>query len=134
MLCRSVILAALAFAIGADSAVAEIRTRQDAKGTVYEVDGIVANPTDCHPYPIQGRVVGRKFTGNEVKLDSITLEQKDGTRDIVNVDSPPANLSMADLGFVTSGMQRLSKVGRVMHGRAFACGAAGRVSYLDEIR
>ncbi len=134
MLGRPLTLAALVLVIAAGSAAAEIRARQDAKGDVYEVEGIAADPTDCHSFSISGRIAARKFAANGVALDSITLEQRDGTRTIVNVDQPPQSTSMADLGFVTTGLQRLSKVGRTMHGRAFACGAAGRVFVLDEIR
>jgi hypothetical protein len=77
--------------------------------------------------------VKRDFAPDAVKLTGIVLEAPDGTREFINV-SVPDDLNMALRGNVFRGLQALTRTGRKVSGRAFACGAAGRVQNLDAIR
>jgi hypothetical protein len=82
---------------------------------------------------LQGRIVKRDFDLDAITLKSITVEGSDGTRTFINVEIP-SNLSVATLGSIADGLQRLTKIGRYARGGVYVCGAAGRVLVLDQIR
>ena len=109
------------------------KTKENPKGITIEVSNLAQNVAECHPDTFDGQVVKREFSENAVRLNGITLETSEGTRTFINVELP-TNLNMALLGRVVYGLQRLSKVGRHAKGRAYRCGAAGRVLMLDEIQ
>jgi hypothetical protein len=69
-------------------------------------------------------------------LTEITLEEPSGERTLINVDAKMAlqTASRVTSGWVTSGLQILSKVGRSALVQVRPCGAAGRFLYLHEIR
>jgi hypothetical protein len=112
----------------------EPRTKQNSKGETIEVSNLEESPGHpCLPSTFAGRVVKRDFAEDAIKLTGITIENRDGTRIFINVEIP-SNLSMATLGNVVDGLQRLTKVGRYAKGSVYACGMAGRVLTLDEIK
>ena len=78
--------------------------------------------------------MARQFAGMSATLTGLTVQGRDSDRTVINVDAFPLDTSMTTREASTDGLQHLSKIGRTMHGRAFACGAAGLVSFLDEIR
>ena len=128
---RTIALALLLATI-AMSASAEVKTREDAKGRPLEVVGL-ADPTNCNPFDFDGTIVKRDFAPDAVKLIGIVVEASDGTREFINV-SIPEDLNMALRGNVYRALQVLTRTGRRVSGRTFACGAAGRVQDLDAIR
>ena len=121
---------AMLFVCFATSASAQVSTREI--GQPLEVAGL-ADPAGCHPFNFIGTIVKREFADDAVRLTEIVVETADCSREFINV-SVPDDLNMALKGKVAHGLQVLSRTGRKVTGKAFACGAAGRVYYLDEIR
>ena len=93
----------------------------------------LADSDGCQPFNFRGTVVQREFDKGAVTLTGIVIEDADGSRDFINV-AIPDGLDMAVRGDVYRGLQILTRKGRKVSGRAFACGAAGRVQFLDSIR
>ena len=120
------------FASFATSTFAAVTTREDANGEPIEVVGL-ADPTGCHPFDFAGTVVERAYAKDAVMLTGIVVEAADGSKQFINV-SVPDDLDIALRGNVYHGLEVLTRTGRRVTGKAFACGAAGRVQHLDAIR
>ena len=122
------------FIASADCAYSAPRTQQNGRGETIEVSGFIEEPgSPCQPFVFSGRIADRKFAADAVTITGLVIEEFNGTRSSINVEIP-SGLSMAIRGTVYEGLQRLSKVGRIAHGRGLACGAAGRFLTLDEIQ
>jgi hypothetical protein len=78
-------------------------------------------------------VVKRQFADDAITVTGFVVEHSDGTREFVNVEVAE-DLSMAARGAVITGLQRLLREGRIVHGVVILCGAAGRVEMLKEIK
>jgi hypothetical protein len=128
-ICRLVLLVA---AVSAGAVSAEVRIHDDGKGQVIEVAGL-ADASDCHPFEFGGTIVKRDFADDALTLTGIVIEANDGTREFFNIEIPKS-IDMALKGNVYVGLQRLTQIGRKANGRAFACGAAGRVQILDALK
>jgi hypothetical protein len=88
----------------------------------------------CHPERFDGEVVKREFGGDAISPASFIVEAADGQREFINAPDVPANLNLADRGWIVQGMQKFTRVGRAVHGTAQRCGASGHFLYLDSIR
>ena len=88
----------------------------------------------CHPERFNGKVVKREFGADAISPTSFVVEAADGQRELINAPEVPADLNLADRGWVVQGMQKFTRVGRVAHGTAQRCGACGHFLYLDSIR
>jgi hypothetical protein len=89
--------------------------------------------SDCHRAYAQGTVVMREFDKDGLRVIGFVLESKDGTRDHVNVDVNPDQMSMVAREWVYRGLQTLLKEGRRVRAVVMLCGAAGRISMAHEI-
>ncbi len=116
----------------ANSAFGAVQIRQNAKHETTEVSGLFGDST-CSSIGVFGRVVKREFAADALTLTGFVVEHGDGTRQFINVEIPP-HLDMTTRESVFDGLQRLLKEGRLVTGRALACGAAGRVLTLEQIR
>ncbi len=97
------------------------------------VSGLVEQD-GCFPAQFSGKVVRREFAKNGVVLNSITLEQPNGERTFVNVESD--TLDKADAvtrADAIRAMQILLREGARVRVRVYACGAAGRVLMLEGV-
>jgi hypothetical protein len=104
---------------GQTTALSGLTTRDEAEGCMHKA--------------LRGRIVGREFEADNVTLNGIVLEYSNGIRVSVNVNLPAEHLDMASRSAEYDGLQRLTRPGRLMNGRAIACGAGGRVSILEAI-
>jgi hypothetical protein len=83
--------------------------------------------------PTRGKVVERDFEKDGVSVSSITLEENDGSRTLINLSFKRDDVDQATLGWLIQGLQRLSRMGNTVQVRVKLCGAAGRVLMLDQI-
>lgn len=90
---------------------------------------------NCHPATVQGRVVRRNFARNGMMLENVIIETKDGSRELINIDEQEIEKALPSWqGVIVKGLQSLLKEGNRVVTRAFYCGAAGRVAFLDSVR
>ncbi len=129
---RSLVTAVLALPL-ASPVSAEVMVKDAPDGTVVGLSGLIlSSPEMCQPFTFSGRVVKREFGDDVMTVSGFTVEEADGTRTHLNVDDP-SSLGMPTRAVVGQGLQRLTKVGQSVEGRALACGAAGRVSVVDRL-
>jgi len=88
----------------------------------------------CQPGKMRGRVVARTFDSSGVVLTNFAIEEKNGDRTVVNVDTDAiAQTNRLTQGWVMQGLHRMIREGRQVSIRAQFCGAAGRVVMLEGI-
>ncbi|HVU20057.1 MAG TPA: hypothetical protein VHE09_04945 [Rhizomicrobium sp.] len=83
---------------------------------------------------LEGRVVKREFLSDGISLKDFVVEHSDGSRDDISI----GEYSVEAVGefpssVIRNGLQRLTKVGRSVHGRVVLCGADGSNEMLDSI-
>lgn len=89
----------------------------------------------CLPDRLTGRVLSVRYAAGNVALQSFTLEHKDGTRTLVNVDIDQIQTgSMVAIAWIQQGLQQWIRKGKNVSIGALFCGAAGRVVVLDSIK
>jgi hypothetical protein len=87
----------------------------------------------------EGRVVKREFAENGTTMSNIVIENRNGEREVINVYISSDDWldhyqgGLAEYGWVAQGLQTIARVGRIVHGTARLCGAAGRVEVVDSI-
>ena len=101
-------------------------------GLVTFQTGLV--PSMCSSESFSGKVAKREFGGDAIYPTSFIVETADGQRELINTPELPADLNLADRGWVVQGIQKFTRIGRVVHGIAQRCGASGHFLYLDAIR
>jgi hypothetical protein len=95
----------------------------------------LTNGENCHPDTVEGRVVKRTFNRNEMMLENVVIETKDGSRELINIDEEEIGKALPSAqGVIVQGLQSLLKEGNRVVVRAFYCGASGRVAFLDSVR
>jgi aspartyl protease family protein len=82
---------------------------------------------------IQGKVVKPSYANNGVTVNGFVLESADGRRSFINVYFDDG-IDLADLGWITQGLQTLLRAGNSIQGSIQVCGASGRILNLDTIR
>ena len=110
---------------------ADVRFTQDKSGRVLELRGLYSD-ANCLEATIVGTVVKRVFAEDGVSMTGFVLEMKSGAREFVNADIP-AELDQITRGIVLTGLQTLLREGRLVIVGVKACGAAGRVQFLDRV-
>lgn len=118
----------------ATEANAELRVDQGSKGDVVSLSGLYDTPEGCQSFEASGIVAKRDFAKDGLTLSGIILEDEKGGRNFMNISVEVDKLSMAMRANLLRGLQLLSRVGRHVHVRAFACGAAGRAFFIDAIK
>jgi hypothetical protein len=127
MVRTATIIGLVAMVGGARSAAAEVQFTQDHRGNTTSVTGLVsdADSEGCGLRPISGRVVKRAFNKAELLPTGFVLEARDGTRIFVSIAlDNPDHWNEATQRAVLPGLQRLTKPGRLVHGKVFSCGTA----------
>jgi hypothetical protein len=112
-------------------ATAEAHFKQNKLNHTVEKSGLYEDPT-CSRQVVSGTVVKREFSNDAITVTGFIFERVDGTRQLVNVDVP-SGLNRVSQEIVDDGLQRLLRVGRVIHGRALQCGVSGRIFVLEQI-
>lgn len=120
-------LASIAFAA------LSLATATPALAGLSGLDASDASNAMCHREPFGGKIVKREFDDTGVRVSQFVVELSDGTREGVNV-SPPPELPLVTRDNIIVGLQKLTRVGRVVHGAVYRCGAAGRFLYFDAIQ
>ena len=120
-------LASIAFAA------LSLATATPALAGLSGLDASDASNAMCHREPFGGKIVKREFDDTGVRVSQFVVESSDGTREGVNV-SPPPELPLVTRDNIIVGLQKLTRVGRVVHGAVYRCGAAGRFLYFDAIQ
>ena len=124
--------AALQFSFGQPTQ-ADVQYRQNYGETVA-IYALSNDPAECWPATLDGKVVSRKFADDGITLVGIVIEDSSGQREYVNVDPiRKEKLNRVDLGYVMSGLQKMTKVGNAVNGSVMLCGASGGVEFLDSI-
>ena len=123
-----------AFVLLPIAAQAQIGFKQNALGRTIAISGLTSADDDvgCGHADFSGRVVHREFEPNAVTLKAFVIEHRDGTRDYINV-SVPDEIDEATRRAVYPGLQRLTKVGRVVSGKVIVCGS-GEIETLSAIK
>jgi hypothetical protein len=114
------------------SAHAEVGFKQNRLHQTIELSGLSDDPS-CTPRIIRGKVVQRHFASDGLSLDGFVFERTDGSRQYVNVEAD-TDPGLAMQSIEDNGLQRLLRVGRIIHGHALQCGAAGHVFVLQQIK
>lgn len=115
----------------APSVAGAVTITQNSANQTTSITGLNGDST-CEEMPMVGRVVKRTFDRDALSLREFVIEKPDGARELINVDT--TGLAGVELGNVDNGLQRLTKVGRIVHGRVALCGVSGAVGVLDDIR
>lgn len=87
-------------------------------------------------YNFSGTVAKVNFDDQGIKILNFVYEDSDGQRSLVNVEPlsiTDPGMNMADLGWISQGLQSLLHTGRRIEGSAYLCGAAGRIAVLDRV-
>ncbi|PWE57679.1 hypothetical protein DEM27_00245 [Metarhizobium album] len=88
----------------------------------------------CQPGRMRGQVVARTFDPSGVVLMNFAVEEKNGDRTVINVDTDAiAQANRVTQAWVMQGLHRMIREGKQVSLRAQFCGAAGRVVMLDGI-
>lgn len=126
---------AVVFALMASAAAGQPQYKLDKSGKrVVRISGLAPDGM-CLPDKIVGTVVERGFGASGTVLESFTLEVSSGERVLVNVDLSGLDAaSMIDQRWIHQALQILTKKGRKVAAGLVACGAAGRVLYLDSLK
>ena len=65
---------------------------------------------NCHPAPIKGRVIRRKFSPDEMMIDNVIIEAEDGSRELINIDAEEIRKAIPSWqGAIVQGLQSLLK-------------------------
>jgi hypothetical protein len=68
-------------------------------------------------------------------LENVIIETKDGARELINTDEQETEKALpSSQAVIVQGIQSLLKEGNQVIVRAFYCGAAGRVAFLDSVK
>jgi hypothetical protein len=111
-----------AFSIS-QNAFCDVGFKQDKRSEVIELSGLASDPS-CAKTTFAGKVVKRDFGADAMTLNEFVVEYSSGTREDINVEMP-TGLDNATQHIVYYGLQRLTQVGRTVHGRAIVCGSGG---------
>jgi hypothetical protein len=128
---RALCVGLCALVLASSSATAEVHFKQNKLNHAVEISGLYDDPT-CSRQVISGMVVKREFSSDALTITGFVFQRLDGTRQFVNVDVP-SGLDRVSQEIVDDGLQRLLRVGRVIHGRALECGVSGRIFDLEQI-
>ena len=123
-------IALLATAALAPGAAFAVSFTQNAAHQTTAIAGLNYDPT-CERRAMVGRVVKRTFEGDALTLRGFVVEKPDGARGFINVAT--TGITGVEAEIVANGLQRLTKVGRVIHGHVVLCGVSGEVEELDDI-
>jgi hypothetical protein len=104
-----------------------------ALASLSGLDASDASNAMCRREPFAGKIVNRAFDDRGVRVSQFVVESSDGTREGINVNAPP-ELPLVTRDNIISGLQRLTRIGRVAHGAVYRCGAAGHFLFLDAIQ
>lgn len=128
---RALIAGLCVAALTGAAAQAEVGFKQNRLHQTIELSGLYNDPS-CTPRIIKGKVVKREFTDDGAILNGFILERADGKRQYVNTAlDPQPNPTMQSI--VNDGLQRLSRVGRIVHGHALQCGVSGHDFMIQQI-
>jgi hypothetical protein len=79
--------------------------------------------------------VGQDFDSGEITIRTFVIEEKDGSRSLINVDEEMIGKALPSAqGVIVQGLQMLLKEGKRVWVRAMYCGASGRVAILEGVR
>lgn len=105
-----------------------------AQTRAVALSGLSSGGDPCHPFNTTGRVTEQNFSG--VSVTGFTLAVEDGSRIFINVN--PINIenagNMLAVGWINDGLQKMLRKGKRVSVRVDACGAAGRMMFLDAVR
>jgi hypothetical protein len=93
----------------------------------------LSDAEDCYPAKLKGKVAKRTFDARGINLESLVIEEPNGSRSFINGNSNHGD-DAATMGTVKRGLETLLKVGRRVEIGVYACGAAGRVQMLNAVR
>lgn len=131
---RAPIVLALVMILAAGAAQAQPRYRADSAGRVVQLTGLTPK-NDCSPATLRGRVVARSFNQTGILPASVTIEEADGSRSYVNIDTDDVQaVNMADRSWLLKGLQTMLRDGNRVTLGVWLCGAAGRVMMLHSVR
>ena len=112
---------------------AEVQYRANYGDTII-LYALARDVTECWPQAIEGKIARREFADDGMTIIGVILESDDGQRKYINVDPiEKGKISRADLSWIISGLQKLTKEGRKIHGSVMLCGASGSLEYLDSL-
>lgn len=104
------------------------------KGTTPIAATNLSDENGCHPTALIGRVIKRTFGADEIMMKSVTIEELNGERLLINVDDDKIDrASMAARANAVRALQIMLREGSRVNLGVYACGAAGRVLMLDSI-
>ena len=128
---RALIAGLCVAALTGAAARAEVGFKQDRLHQTIELSGLYS-AASCTPRIIKGKIVKREFTDDGAILNGFVFERPDGTRQYVNTAlDPQPNATMQSI--VNDGLQRLTRVGRIVHGRALQCGVSSHDFMIQQI-
>jgi predicted nucleotidyltransferase len=99
------------------------------------VYGNLSPDADCVGAWSAGKIVQRKFANDGVTMTGFVMENSDGSREFINVNSIPiGEVDRATVSWVERGLHTLLAEGRLAEIYVRLCGASGRVQMLDAVQ
>ena len=86
----------------------------------------------CHPYEFRAKIVDRTYREDKTTVSDIVFQNGDGSRYSIGVSYDLSGMARYKAGYISSGMQSLTREGLVVNIQAFSCGN-GPVETLDSI-
>ena len=104
--------------------------------SLANLDSESLNDKLCHKYNTQTiNIVDRTFDNNPLIPSGIYTENEDGSRSHININSIVlSDYNRVDAGWISNGIQVLTRIGRTAQVEVFYCGVSGSVATLDSIR
>lgn len=109
------------------------RYKLDRSGRTVVSLSNLSDANDCFPAKLKGKVAKRTFDAKGIDLESLVIEEPNGSRNFINGNSNHGEDAVT-MGTVKRGLETLLKVGRRVEVGIYACGAAGRVQMLNAVR
>jgi hypothetical protein len=82
---------------------------------------------------LKGKVAKHTFGAKGINLESLVIEEPNGSLSFVNSNSNRAEDAVM-IGIVKRGLDTLLKIGRRIEVGIYRCGAAGRAQMLNSVR
>ena len=131
---RTALIAALTMSVMGGIATAAPRVALDpAQSRVLRITNMHPD-RDCHPDVVTGTVTATSTDRRQGGFASVNIRSRDGVVTRLNIAADTNQLSMHELAWFQDGMAKMLRRGASVRAGYKACGAAGRMLFLDSLQ
>ena len=131
---RTALVAAITLSVTSSIAVASPRVALDpAQSRVLRITNMHPD-RDCLPDTVTGTVTATSTDRRQGGFTSVSIRSSDGAVTRLNIAAETGDLSMHELSWFNDGMTKMLRRGANVRAGYKACGAAGRMLFLDSLQ